>query len=117
MTFCRSNAKRPLMEGNAWSICWGIAAHLNVAALDAHRTAGVERIVWRNSQNDRSRKSRFRAPNLFCAGTRHDEAHGRATRGKDRPRGRTPAEFSFKAVYGRLNCDRREKSSFSTQST
>ena len=26
------------------------------------------------------------------------------------------AEFSFKAVYGRLNCDRGEKSSFSTQS-
>ena len=40
------------------------------------------RIVWKNSQNDRSRKSRFRAPNLFCAGNRHDEAHGRATRGK-----------------------------------
>jgi hypothetical protein len=30
------------MKGNAWSICWGIAAHLNVAALDAHRTAGVD---------------------------------------------------------------------------
>jgi hypothetical protein len=27
-----------------------------------------------------------------------------------------PAEFSFKVVYCRLNCDRREKSSFSTQS-
>jgi hypothetical protein len=26
-----------------------------------------------------------------------------------------PAEFSFKVVYCRLNCDRREKSSFSTQ--
>jgi hypothetical protein len=35
---------------------------------------------------------------------------------QDRPRGRSPAEFSFKAVYGRSNCDRREKSSFSTQS-
>jgi hypothetical protein len=39
-------------------------------------------IVWKNLQNDRSRKSRFRAPNLTCAGNRHDEAHGRATRGK-----------------------------------
>jgi hypothetical protein len=39
-------------------------------------------IVWKNSQNDRSRKSRFRAPNLICAGNRHDEAHGRATCGK-----------------------------------
>jgi hypothetical protein len=38
--------------------------------------------VWKNSQNDRSRKSRFRAPNLICASNRHDEAHGRATRGK-----------------------------------
>jgi hypothetical protein len=36
---------------------------------------------------------------------------------QDRPRGRSPAESSFKAVYGRSNCDRREKSSFSTQST
>jgi hypothetical protein len=36
---------------------------------------------------------------------------------EDRPRGGTPAEFSFKAVYGGLNCDRREKTSFSTQST
>jgi hypothetical protein len=32
--------------------------------------------------NDRSRKSRFLAPNLICAGHPHDEAHGRATRGK-----------------------------------
>jgi hypothetical protein len=24
---------------------------------------------------------------------------------EDRPRGGTPAEFSFKAVYGGLNCD------------
>ncbi len=40
------------------------------------------RIVWKNSQNGRSRKSRFRAPNLICTGNRHDEAHGRATRGK-----------------------------------
>ena len=32
-------------------------------------------------------------------------------------RSNTPAEFSFKAVYGGLNCDRREKPSFSTQST
>ena len=39
-------------------------------------------IVWKNSQNDGSRKSRFRAPNLICAGKRHDEAHERATRGK-----------------------------------
>jgi hypothetical protein len=38
-------------------------------------------IVWKNSQNDRSRKSRFRAPNLFGAGNRHDEANGAATRG------------------------------------
>ncbi len=28
----------------------------------------------------------------------------------------TPAEFSFKAAYGLLNCDRRGNSSFSTQS-
>jgi hypothetical protein len=34
------------------------------------------RIVWKNSQNDRSRKSRFLAPNLICAGNRHDEALG-----------------------------------------
>jgi hypothetical protein len=39
-------------------------------------------IVWKNSQNDRSRKSRFCAPNLICAGNRHDEAHRRATRGE-----------------------------------
>ena len=39
-------------------------------------------IVWKNPQNDRSRKSRFHAPNLICAGNRHDKAHGRATRGK-----------------------------------
>jgi hypothetical protein len=37
-----------------------------------------------------------------------------AARSPARPN--TAAEFSFKAVYGRLNCDRREKSSFSTQS-
>ena len=74
------------------------------------------RIVWKNSQNDRSRKSRFLAPNLICAGNRHDEAHGRATRGKIARAADPPAEFSFKAVYGGLNCDRREKSSFSTQS-
>jgi hypothetical protein len=61
-------------------------------------------------------KSRLRAPNLICAGNRHDEAHGRATRGKIARAAETPAEFSFKAVYGRLNCDRREKSRFSTQS-
>jgi hypothetical protein len=46
------------------------------------RDVRSSQIVWKNSQNDRSRKSRFRAPNLFCAGNRHDEAHGRATRGK-----------------------------------
>ena len=51
---------------------------LQIAALDA--SSG--RIVLKNSQNDRSRKSRFRAPNLICAGNRHDEAHTRATRGK-----------------------------------
>ena len=39
-------------------------------------------IVWKNPQNDRSRKSRFYAPNLICTGNRHDKAHGRATRGK-----------------------------------
>jgi hypothetical protein len=33
-----------------------------------------------------------------------------------RLRGRTPAEFSFKVVYCRSNCDRGEKSSFSPQS-
>jgi hypothetical protein len=32
------------------------------------------------------------------------------------PARRSPAEFSVKVVYGRSNCDRREKSSFSTQS-
>jgi hypothetical protein len=37
-----------------------------------------------------------------------------AARSPARPK---PAEFSFKAVNGRSNCDRREKSSFSTQST
>jgi hypothetical protein len=36
--------------------------------------------------------------------------------GRSPARRTPPAEFSFKAVYGRLNCDRREKSSFSTQS-
>jgi hypothetical protein len=39
-------------------------------------------IVWKNSQIDRSRKFRFRAPSLICAGNRHDEAHGKRTRGK-----------------------------------
>jgi hypothetical protein len=39
-------------------------------------------IVWKNPQNDRSRKSRFHAPNLICAGNRHYKAHGRATHGK-----------------------------------
>jgi hypothetical protein len=70
------------------------------------------RIVWKNPQNDRSRKSRFHAPNLICTGNRHDKAHGRATRGKIASAVETPAEFSFKVVYCRLNCDRREKSSF-----
>src|ERR1700733_1163753 len=46
-------------------------------------------IVWKNSQNDRSRKSQFLAPNLICAGNRHDEVHGRATRRKS-PRAADP---------------------------
>jgi hypothetical protein len=74
-------------------------------------------IVWKNPQNDRSRKSRLHAPNLICAGNRHDRAHGRATRGKIARAAETLAEFSFKVLYCRLNRDRREKSSFSTQST
>jgi hypothetical protein len=45
------------------------------------RESWSRRIVWKNSQNDLSRKSRFRAPNLIRAGNCHDEAHGRATRG------------------------------------
>jgi hypothetical protein len=56
-------------------------------------------IVWKNSQNHPSRKSRFRAPNLICASNRHDEAHGRPTRGKIvRAAKQLAAEFSFKAV-------------------
>jgi hypothetical protein len=39
-------------------------------------------IVWKNPQNDRSRKSRFHSPNLIPHGNRHDKAHRRATRGK-----------------------------------
>jgi hypothetical protein len=73
-------------------------------------------IALKNPQNDRSRESRFHAPNLICADNRHDKAHERATRGKIARAAETPAEFSFKAVSGRLNCDRREKSSFSTRS-
>jgi hypothetical protein len=46
------------------------------------RDVRLTSIVWKNSQNDRSRKSRFRAPNLICAENRHDEAHWRAARGK-----------------------------------
>jgi hypothetical protein len=38
--------------------------------------------VWKNPKNDRSRESPFYAPNLICAGDRHDKAHGRTTRGK-----------------------------------
>jgi hypothetical protein len=74
-------------------------------------------IVWKNSQNDLSRKSRFRASNLIRAGNCHDEAHGRAARGNITRAAETPEEFSFKAAYCSLNCDRREKPSFSTQST
>jgi hypothetical protein len=40
------------------------------------------RIVWKNSQIDRSRKFRFCAPSLICAGNRHYEAHGKGTRRK-----------------------------------
>jgi hypothetical protein len=75
------------------------------------------RIVWKNSQNGRSRKSRFHAPNPNLRGNRHDEAHGRATRGKIASAANPLAKFYFKVLYCRLNCDRREKSSFSTQST
>jgi hypothetical protein len=45
-------------------------------------SAPMTGIVWKNSQNDRSRKSRFRAPSLICAGNRRDELDGTATRGK-----------------------------------
>jgi hypothetical protein len=48
----------------------------------------------------------------FAHQTSSGEAHGRATRGKIA----RAAEPSIKAVYGRAICDRREKSSFSTQS-
>jgi hypothetical protein len=61
------------------------AEHARELLSDRTATSRSDRftsIVWKNSQNDRSRKSRFRAPNLICAGNRHDEAHGRATRGK-----------------------------------
>jgi hypothetical protein len=75
------------------------------------------RIVWKNSQNGRSRKSRFHASNPNLRGNRHDEAHGRATRGKIASAANPLAKFYFKVLYCRLNCDRREKSSFSTQST
>jgi hypothetical protein len=54
-------------------ICHGSIAISNVR---------LTSIVWKNSQNDQSRKSRFRGPNLICAGNRREEAHGRATRGK-----------------------------------
>jgi hypothetical protein len=33
-------------------------------------------IAWKSPQNDRSRKSRFHAPNLICTGSGHDKAHG-----------------------------------------
>jgi hypothetical protein len=69
-------------------------------------------IVWKNPQNDRSRKFRFHAPNLILHGNRHDKGAWEGHTRQDYPRGRTPAEFSFKVVYCRLNCDRREKSSF-----
>jgi hypothetical protein len=118
VTFCRSNAKRPLMEGNAWSICWGIAAHLNVAALDAHRTAGVDglcgetrKMTGRENLDFARRTSSAR---VLVTMRRMGGPHAARIARAAEP---TPAESSFKAVYGRLNCDRREKSSFSTQST
>jgi hypothetical protein len=67
------------------------------------------RIVWKNSQNGRSRKSRFHASNPNLRGNRHDEAHGRATRGKIASAANPLAKFYFKVLYCRLNCDRREK--------
>jgi hypothetical protein len=69
--FYEFNVSRDLARGSARRSCW------LEELLDRFRP-----IVWKNPQNDRSRKSRFHAPNLICAGNRHDKAHGRATRGK-----------------------------------
>ena len=51
-------------------------------------------IVLKNSQNDRSRKSRFRVPSLRCAGNRQDEAHTKAIHGKIAPRAEPLPNFN-----------------------
>jgi hypothetical protein len=66
------------------------AEHARELLSDRTATSRSDRftsIVWKNSQNDRSRKSRFRAPNLICAGNRYDKAWEGHT-WQDRPRGR-----------------------------
>jgi hypothetical protein len=83
--------------------------------ISAQRTAGLDGLC---SQNYRSRKSRFRAPNLICAGSRHDVAHARATR-QDRPHGlkKKLPNFPSRTTTAFYIVIDAKKSSFSTQST
>jgi hypothetical protein len=46
------------------------------------RHIGFGSIVLKNSENEQSRKTRFRAPDVTHAGSRRDKEHARATRGE-----------------------------------
>jgi len=96
----------------------GLRLAINASAA---RPRGVSRndrywpIVWKTRKMTGRENLDFARGTFFCRSNCHDESHGRATRSKIARRP-NPAEFSFKAVYGSLNCDRHEKTTFPTQS-
>jgi len=55
---------------------------------------GFRAIALKKSENERSRKSRFHAPNVARAGHRHGKAYARATGGKTGRSAEPVANFS-----------------------